>query len=413
MRPTCRKVEIAGKRRLTFTSQMPRFSTRKVWPSHPHPHTLPLLSRPSERPMVQRVTLSDSPRLLALAIALALPAAPDVVSGQEPASWGDEVEFHTFSIVAVDPRTGESGVAVTTRRPCVGNAVPWVRPGVGAVATQGGTRLEYGHDLLDLLEQGWAPQEALDRVVELDEGRERRQVGVIDMQGLSAQWTGSGQYGQEAYGDWVAEKTGRNFAVQGNSLVSTDVVDQVAASFDASSGSARHLADRLIEALAAGQALGGDGRHGQTQSAAVLVADPRPGASRRPDGVTVDINVCAHPEPVGEVRRIYSTISEQLGFRTLRQFAGRDVIQLKVILHALGYFDPGSPQLSTESDGIESYGPDAMDAVDRFRTDEGWQTAVSGFVDQRSIDRMWARLEEAGRADEVRGILLELSRVRR
>jgi uncharacterized Ntn-hydrolase superfamily protein len=190
-------------------------------------------------------------------------------------------------------------------------------------------------------------------------------------------------------------------------------VDRVAASFDASSGSARHLADRLIEALAAGQALGGDGRHGQTQSAAVLVADPRPGASRRPDGVTVDINVCAHPEPVGEVRRIYSTISEELGFRTLRQFAGRDVIQLKIILHALGYFDPGSPQLSTESDEIELYGPEAMDAVDRFRTDQGWQTAVSGLVDQRSIDRMWERLEEAGRADQVREMLLELSRVRR
>src|SRR5690606_2256997 len=80
-------------------------------------------------------------------------------SAQEPVAWEADLEFHTFSIVAIDPRTGESGVAVTTRRPCVGNAVPWVRPGVGAVATQGGTRLEYGNDLLDLLEQGVAPQD--------------------------------------------------------------------------------------------------------------------------------------------------------------------------------------------------------------------------------------------------------------
>ena len=334
-------------------------------------------------------------------------------TAQEPVAWGPEAEFHTFSIVAIDRRTGESGVAVTTRRPCVGNAVPWVRPGVGAVATQGGTRLEYGNDLLDLLEQGWSPQDALDRVVAADEGRERRQVGVIDMQGRSAQWTGSGQYGAEAQGDWVAQVSGPDYAVQGNSLVSPEVVDRVASTFEAGAGSTRHLADRLIEALAAGQALGGDGRHGETQSAAVLVADPRPGMSRRPDGVTVDINVCAHPEPVGEMGAIYATISETLGYRTLRQFAGRDVLQLKVILHALGYFDPGAPAISAEAPGANVYGPDAMEAVDRFRRDQGWQTAVSGFVDSRTIDRLWAELERLGRAEEVRTALLELSDVRR
>ena len=230
--------------------------------------------------------------------------------GQEPVEWGPELEFHTFSIVAIDRQTGESGVAVTTRRPCVGNAVPWVRPGVGAVATQGGTRLEYGEELLDLLERGVSPQEALDRVVAADSGRERRQVGVIDMQGRSAQWTGSGQYGAEARGDWVAERSGSTFAVQGNSLVSTAVVDAVSNAFQAIEGSRRHLGDRLIAALDAGHLLGGDGRHGDTQSAAVLVADPRPGMSQRPDRVTVDINVCEHPAPVREVRRICDTISE-------------------------------------------------------------------------------------------------------
>lgn len=76
-------------------------------------------------------------------------AAP--LAAQEPAKWGATLEFHTFSIVAVDPKTGETGVAKTTRNPCVGNAVPWVRAGVGAVATQGGTHTEYGQDLLGLL----------------------------------------------------------------------------------------------------------------------------------------------------------------------------------------------------------------------------------------------------------------------
>jgi uncharacterized Ntn-hydrolase superfamily protein len=338
-------------------------------------------------------------------------AAP--VGAQEPVQWGPELEFHTFSIVAIDPATGESGVAVTTRRPCVGNAVPWVRPGVGAVATQGGTRLEYGPELLDLLEQGVAPRDALDRRVAADADSERRQVGVIDMRGRSAQWTGAGQRGSESRGDWVAERAGATFAVQGNSLVSTEVVDLVADAFAASEGTHRHLADRLIEALAAGHALGGDGRHGDSQSAAVLVADPRPGMSRRPDGVTVDINVCEHAEPVGEVRRIYDAVSETLGFRTLRQFAGRDVIQLKVILHALGYYGGGAPELSLEGPGIDVFGADAMEAVDRFSADQGWQTAVSGFVDQRTIARLWSRLEERGLAEEVRERLLAIARVSR
>jgi len=347
------------------------------------------------------------------ALATTVPASVTEATAQEPAAWGLDLEFHTFSIVAIDARTGESGVAVTTRRPCVGNAVPWARPGVGAVATQGGTRLEYGPELLDLLAEGVAPQEALDRIVAADEGRERRQVGVIDMRGRSAQWTGSGQYGGEAQGDWVAERTGHNFAVQGNSLVSTHVVDVVAETFAGSEGSARHLADRLIEALATGQRLGGDGRHGDTQSAAVLVADPRPGASRRPDGITVDINVCEHPEPVGEVRRIYDTISQTLGFRELRRFAGRDVLQLKIMLHALGYYGTATEELDLDTPGSDIYGPDAMEAVDRFRGDQGWQTSVGGFVDARTIERLWSRLEEVGRAGEVRERLLAIARVDR
>ena len=119
------------------------------------------------------------------------------VFAQQPVAWGAEPEFHTFSIVAIDSLTGESGVAVTTRRPCVGNAVTWVRAGVGAVATQGRTRMEYGNDLLDLLEQGVAPQDAMDQVVAADADREHRQAGVIDLRGRTAQWTGKDQYGAE------------------------------------------------------------------------------------------------------------------------------------------------------------------------------------------------------------------------
>ena len=331
---------------------------------------------------------------------------------QEPAKWGSALEFHTFSIIAVDPNTRETGVAVTTRNPCVGNIVPWVRAGVGAVATQGGARAEYGPELLDLLAKGMAPKDALDRLVAADPDRERRQVGVISVDGRSAQWTGKGQYGAESRGDWVAETTGPTFAVQGNSLVSPDVVKAVAAAFRASDGSPRHLADRLIDALNAGQQLGGDGRHGETQSAAVLVADPRPGMARRPDGQTVNINVCEHPEPVRELRRIYDTASETLGFRTLEQFLGRDVLQLKLMLHALGLYRAREKDIDVRSPQANLYTQDAVEAVDKFRSSQGWQTTVPGYVDARTIERLWTRLEEAGRAEAIRRRMLDLQRVR-
>jgi uncharacterized Ntn-hydrolase superfamily protein len=337
------------------------------------------------------------------ALALAAPAI-----AQEPVAWGvgPEIDFHTFSIVAVDPRTGETGATVTTRNPCVGNAVPWVRPGVGAVATQGGTRIEYGKDLLDLIEQGMSPQQAMDKVVAADEGREGRQVGVVDSRGRTAQWTGKGQYGNEANGDHVHMRTGLNYAAQGNSLIVPAVIDSVAAAFERSEGSHRHLADRLIEALNAGHVLGGDGRHGETQSAAVIVADPRPGMSRRPDGQSVFINVCEHPDPVGEMRRIYDTSSETLGFRELSQEIGSDVYQLKVILHELGYFRPGGVDLDPREDDMNVYTPEAVDAVNRFRTDQRWNTTVPGYVDRRMVDRLWQRLAEKGRAEAVREKLM-------
>src|ERR1700730_18283613 len=109
--------------------------------------------------------------------ALGLIATP--AHAQEPAAWGDPLNFATFSIAAIDPRTGESGVAVTTRVPCVGNGVPWVRAGVGAVATQANTRTEYGNGILDLLATGLSPDSALKKMLAADSGAASRQIGVI------------------------------------------------------------------------------------------------------------------------------------------------------------------------------------------------------------------------------------------
>jgi uncharacterized Ntn-hydrolase superfamily protein len=202
------------------------------------------------------------------------------LSAQEPVSWGSDLVFHTFSIAAVDPQTGESGVAVTTRVACVGNGVPWVRAGVGAVATQASTRVEYGYELLDLIEKGMTAAEALARTTGADSMAHRRQVGVVSLVGGSAQHTGNGT------SPWAGHRAGPSYVTQGNLLVGPEVLEAVARTFEASEGTPRHLGDRLIDALAAGQTAGGDARKGRTQSAAVVVADPRPGISRRPDGIT-------------------------------------------------------------------------------------------------------------------------------
>lgn len=330
-------------------------------------------------------------------------------AAQEPAAWrGGDPVFHTFSIAAIDPRTGEAGVAVTTRNPCVGNAVPWVRAGVGAVATQASARMEYGPELLDLIEEGVSPQDALAQRLAEDANRESRQIGVIAVDGRSAQHTGT------RTGGYAGMLSGPNFVVQGNILTGREVLDAVATSFTASEGAPRHLADRLIDALAAGQRRGGDRRHGETQSAAVIVADPRAGIARRPDGISVHINVCEHPEPTAELRRIYDTISETLGFRELSKETGNDVFQLKLMLHALGYFRPDLADLPDDLADRNLYTDETVDAVDRFRRDQpGWGTTVPGLVDGPTVARLWAELDRTGRGNAVRQRLLEVLRVRR
>ena len=333
---------------------------------------------------------------------------PTISTSQEPLSWrGDELLFETFSVAAVDPTTGESGVAVTTRRPCVGNGVPWVRAGVGAVATQASTRVAYGTELLDLLERGVAPERALRDALALDSLAGRRQVAVISLDGRSAQHTGSGT------NPWTGHRAGPNYVAQGNGLVGAGVIAAVASSFEASAGSGRHLGDRLIEALQAGQFTGGDQRKGRIQSAAVRVADPRPDFSRRPDGITTFISVCEHSAPVREVRRIYNTISETLGFRSLQRFDGGDVRQLRIILQALGLL---SSDLALDVEEFDEYDRAMMDVIDEFRRYEGlavFPRSPAGLVDDETVEHLWAAVERAGKTEEVHALVRDIARVRR
>jgi uncharacterized Ntn-hydrolase superfamily protein len=321
-----------------------------------------------------------------------------------------EPYFSTFSIAAFDPVTGEVGVAVTTRNPCVGNAVPWVRAGVGAVATQASTRAAYGPELLDGMASGLTAEKALEGALAGDERAAHRQIGVIGPSAGSAQHTGSETR------PWSGQRGGSHYVTQGNLLAGAEVLDAVARAFEATEGSGRHLADRLIAALEAGNAAGGDARKGRAQSAAVVVADPREGRAQRPDGISTNVNVCEHPEPVAEVRRIYDAVSQSLGFRTLQQFSGKDVLQLRILLEALGFLPP-APDSKGDEEETAIYTPELAAAVDSFRKAEGLSTpesgSPSGLVDRDTVARLWRRVEASGKADSVRERIRELTAVTR
>jgi uncharacterized Ntn-hydrolase superfamily protein len=277
------------------------------------------------------------------------------------------------------------------------------------VATQASTRTEYGNELLDALAKGETPSDALKRLLAADSGAQSRQVGVIDLKGRSAQHTGT------RANAWAGGKAGTNYVTQGNILVGPEVLDAVARSFESSEGSPRHLADRLIDAIAAGHALGGDKRHGIRQSAAVIVADSRPNRSRRTDGVTANISVCENPEPVAEMRRIYNAISQTLGYRQLEQFSGGDVWQLRVMLHALGYFGAAAPAPDSRAPGANVFSAEIIAAVDSFRVVAKLANTGSpaGLVDAETVAQLWAALEKAGKARAVRETLLDATAVRR
>ncbi len=272
-----------------------------------------------------------------------------------------EPEFHTFSICAIDPAAAQCGVAVTTRVTQVGRYVPWVRGGIGAVATQATTATKYGPAGLDLLAAGKSPAEAVEALLADDDRREHRQLGIIDMQGRTAAFTGSEN------GTWAGSRQGKNYTVQGNLLVGKAVIDAVADSFESTEGTDMALADRLIAALEAGQATGGDKRQGRPQSAALVVAGVEQGING--GDITETLQVAEHPEPVGELRRQFNAIHERLGHRTFSVIRGRDVIELKRMLHRLKFLWPERTEFPTrvEQPDLADFDAETAAAVDRFR----------------------------------------------
>jgi uncharacterized Ntn-hydrolase superfamily protein len=264
----------------------------------------------------------------------------------------------TYSIAACDLDAGQWGVATQSKFLAVGSVVPWAEPHVGAIATQAYANPRYGPDGLALLRNGVSAEEVVARLTAADDGRDGRQLGVVDGRGGSATFTGSGCF------DWAGGLSGPCFAAQGNILVGEETVAALAETFAATAG--RPLSDRLVECLAAAQAAGGD-RRGQ-QSAAVLVVE-RDGGYAGLSDVLVDLRVDDHERPVEELMRIHG-VHRMLFGKTPRS----EWIEVDDALHAelaerlakLGYDGglehafvawAGTENLEERIDGVERVDP--------------------------------------------------------
>jgi len=271
----------------------------------------------------------------------------------------------TYSIAACDRDAGQWGVATQSKFLSVGSVVPWAEPGVGAIATQAYANPRYGPEGLALLRDGLSAEEVVERLTSADEGRDHRQLGVVDGQGRAASYTGS-----ECM-EWAGGRTGDCYAAQGNILVSAETVDAIAETFESSSGP---LATRLLDCLDAAQAAGGD-RRGQ-QSAALLIVEKDGGYAGLSD-VVVELRVEDHERPLEELRRLYGLHDAIFGKTPERFWLDVDdelATELREHLARLGYEGElgdafftwaGTENLEERVDGVERVDPVVLEALRR------------------------------------------------
>lgn len=239
----------------------------------------------------------------AFALTAVMWAAPSPGVAQHPEPWPPVA---TFSILGYDSTTGEVGAAVQSRVFAVGNGVLWAEADVGVVATQAIVDVSYGPRALAYLRQGLAPAEVVRRVLADDPdprpedwSKEGRQFSVMNAKGEVATYTGPKAT------EWAGHKIGRHYSAQGNILAGPGVVDSMAAAFERTTG---HLSFRLLAALEAGQAAGGDKRG--MQSAAMLIVKKDGGVWLHND-VVLRLQVDDSPEPIKELRRLVEKAAEQ------------------------------------------------------------------------------------------------------
>jgi uncharacterized Ntn-hydrolase superfamily protein len=208
----------------------------------------------------------------------------------------------TFSIAAADPKTGEVGCAVQSKYFAIGAVTPWVRAGVGAVATQAmGVVARNGERALAALAEHADPSEALDRALARDAHPELRQLGAVAADGRAAAYTGASCI------EWAGHLIEPGFAIQGNMLVSSEVIQAMRLAFIETRG---ELPERLLAALEAGQARGGDRRG---QQAAALIVEQLGASGRSREGIdrTCDLRVDDHPEPIVELSRLLALLRQR------------------------------------------------------------------------------------------------------
>jgi len=265
----------------------------------------------------------------------------------------------TYSIAACDLDAGQWGVAVQSKFLAVGSVVPWAEPHAGAIATQAYANPRYGPQGLALLREGLRAEEVVHRLVEADEGRDERQLGVVDAHGGAASWTGPRCL------DWAGHRTGPCYAAQGNILVGPETVDALAETFEATAGAP--LERRLLDCLAAAQAAGGD-RRGQ-QSASLLVVE-RDGGYAQLSDVLVDLRVDDHERPIEELRRIHTLHFRLFGTTPRSEWlpvAGELRAEVEERLDRLGYESlrawAGVENLEERLDGDDAIDPVVLAAL--------------------------------------------------
>ncbi len=236
----------------------------------------------------------------------------------------------TFSIVALDRKNGDMGVAVQSKFIAVGSVVPWAKAGVGAVATQASANVDYGPKALRMLEEGLASSEVLERLLLEDQQNHGRQVGIVDAKGTVATYTGTGCM------EWAGQVTGDGYSCQGNILAGRAVVESMAEAYERTAGD---LIDKLLAALSAGQKAGGD-RRGQ-QSAALLVVREKGGYEGFTDRY-VDLRVDDSTHPIDELKRVFKIYDMTMLSRedpsNLTPIAGNVARSLQRNLKRLGFY---------------------------------------------------------------------------
>src|SRR5215469_8700821 len=263
----------------------------------------------------------------------------------------------TFSIVAIDPQNGDTGVAVASRYFSVGSVVPWAMAGVGAVATQADVNVGYGQQAIDLLRQGMTAQEVLKKLLADDqfEGKDGRQVAIVDAKGNIAAYTGPNAP------KWAGDRQGKTWSAQGNILVGPQVPEAMGKAFDATQG---ELAEKLFAALKAGDSAGGDARG--RQSASMLIVKKQGGHNTNNDRY-IYINVDDNSDPFTELRRLLDlNLAYNYGDQMYKSFAAKDMVKAKAAALKSIAYGPNNSNAHMQLAFLDYSAGDKSAALDEF-----------------------------------------------